>query len=132
MWGAGLYPCATSRGFAGFGVDWLGRERQLEAYLRGERARHRNHDPHLRSCNAVTGYHMDATDGDIGGVSGFLVDDETWAIRYLIIDTSNWWIGRKVLIAPMWIGLVRTSAWPTAGMSSIRHTEAKVAIKICS
>jgi hypothetical protein len=31
------------------------------------------------------------------------VDDETWAIRFLIVDTSNWWIGHKVLIAPPWI-----------------------------
>ena len=42
-------------------------------------------------------------------VSGFLVDDETWAIRYLIIDTSNWWIGHKVLVAPPWIKNVHWS-----------------------
>lgn len=79
------------------------RERELEAYLRNERARHRNDDPHLRSCNAVTGYHIHTTDGEIGHVSDFLVDDETWAILYLIIDTSNWWVGHKVLVAPPWI-----------------------------
>jgi len=60
-------------------------------------------DPHLRSCNAVMKYHIRATDGDIGHVSGLLVDDETWAIRYLIIDTSNWWLGHQMLIAPQWI-----------------------------
>lgn len=103
MWGAGLFPYAMAPGFIGYGVDRVERERQLEAYLRDERARHRNDDPHLRSCNAVTGYHIDATDGEIGHVSGFLVDDETWAIRYLVIDTSNWWLGHKVLIAPPWI-----------------------------
>jgi hypothetical protein len=31
------------------------------------------------------------------------VDDETWAIRYLVIDTSNWWLGHQALIAPQWI-----------------------------
>ena len=36
-------------------------------------------------------------------MSGYLVDDETWAIRYLVVDTSNWWIGQKVLVAPTWI-----------------------------
>nr|MBF0223744.1 PRC-barrel domain containing protein [Desulfobulbaceae bacterium] len=34
------------------------------------------------------------------------IDDETWAIRYLIIDTKNWWSGKKVLIAPSWIECV--------------------------
>ena len=104
MWGEGLYPYAMVPGYdAGYGLDRAEREREMEAYLRDERARHRNDDPHLRSCKAVTGYHIHATDGDIGHVSGFLVDDETWAIRYLIIDTSNWWIGHKVLVAPAWI-----------------------------
>jgi hypothetical protein len=32
-----------------------------------------------------------------------LIDDETWAIRYLIVNTSNWWLGHQVLIAPQWI-----------------------------
>ncbi|MGO9446300.1 MAG: hypothetical protein ACLPXB_16205 [Thiobacillaceae bacterium] len=45
-------------------------------------------------------YHIQATDGDIGHVQGLLVDEETWAIRYLIVDTSNWWLGHQVLIAP--------------------------------
>ena len=109
VWGGGMYPYAMAPGFAGDGVDRAERERELEAYLRDERARHRNDDPHLRSCNAVTGYHIHATDGDIGQVSGFLVDDETWAIRYLIVDTSNWWLGHKVLIAPPWIRAVQWS-----------------------
>jgi hypothetical protein len=103
MWGQGLYPYAMTPGFAGYGVDRIEHERELEAFLRDERARHRNDDPHLRSCEAVTGYHIHATDGDIGHVSGLLVDDETWAIRYLVIDTSNWWVGHKVLVAPPWI-----------------------------
>ena len=103
IWGAGLYPYTMIPGDAGYGVDRAERERALEAYLRDERARHRNDDPHLRSCKTVTGYHIHASDGEIGHVSGFLVDDETWAIRYLIVDTSNWWVGHKVLIAPPWI-----------------------------
>ena len=104
MWGEGLYPYAMAPGVAiGGGLDRVERDREMEAYLRDERARHRNDDPHLRSCKAVTGYHIEATDGEIGHVSGFLIDDETWAIRYLIADTSNWWVGHKVLVAPPWI-----------------------------
>jgi uncharacterized protein YrrD len=60
-------------------------------------------DPHLRSTHAVTGYNIQAADGEIGHVEDFIIDDETWAIRYLIIDTKNWWPGNKVLISSKWI-----------------------------
>ena len=57
-------------------------------------------DPHLQSIDAVCGYHIHATDGEIGHVADFLLDDAGWGIRYLIIDTGNWWPGEKVLISP--------------------------------
>jgi sporulation protein YlmC with PRC-barrel domain len=57
-------------------------------------------DPHLRSIAVLTGYHIQATDGEIGHVEDFLVDDATWGIRYLIIDTKNWWPGQHVLMSP--------------------------------
>src|SRR5262249_56338846 len=60
-------------------------------------------DPNLRSARDVTGYYIQATDGDLGHVEDFLVDDETWAIRYCIVDTRNWLPGRKVLVSPEWI-----------------------------
>ena len=60
-------------------------------------------DPHLRSTQDVSGHHIQASDGEIGHVEDFIIDDETWAIRYLVIDTQNWWPGKKVLISPLWI-----------------------------
>jgi hypothetical protein len=57
-------------------------------------------DPHLRSVKAITGYHIHASDGEIGHVEDFLVADADWSIHYLIVDTKNWWPGRKVLISP--------------------------------
>jgi hypothetical protein len=60
-------------------------------------------DPHLRSTNDVSGHYIQAADGEIGHVEDFIIDDETWAIRYLIIDTRNWWPWKKVLVAPQWI-----------------------------
>ncbi|MGD1149535.1 MAG: PRC-barrel domain-containing protein, partial [Thermoanaerobaculaceae bacterium] len=63
-------------------------------------------DPHLRSSREVTGYHIHATDGDIGHVKDFLVDDHSWEIRYMVVDTTNWWPGKKVLVAPDWISEV--------------------------
>ena len=58
-------------GYAGYGlgrVDRAGREREEEAYLRAERARHRNDDPHLRSCKAVTGHHIARTRQELSRV----------------------------------------------------------------
>jgi uncharacterized protein YrrD len=57
-------------------------------------------DPHLRSSGAVIGYHMHATDGAIGHVENFLIDDVGWEVRYLIVDTRNFWPGAHVLMAP--------------------------------
>jgi hypothetical protein len=66
-------------------------------------------DPRLRSTAAVTGYDIQASDGEIGHVADFVVDDETWAIRYMIVDTGNWWPGKKVLVSPRWIQRVSWS-----------------------
>lgn len=60
-------------------------------------------DSNLRSTHDVDGHHIHATDGDIGHVVDFVIDDETWAIRYLIVDSRNWWRGKKVLVSPIWI-----------------------------
>ena len=57
-------------------------------------------DPHLRSGKIVTGYRIDAIDGEIGHVQGLLFDDETWEIRAIIVNTGSWWLGHPVLIAP--------------------------------
>ncbi len=57
----------------------------------------------LRSADEVTGYHIKATDGEIGHVEDLLVDDEEWVIRYLVVDTRNWLPGRKVIVSPQWI-----------------------------
>ena len=60
--------------------------------------------PHApgRSVDEVTGYHIHAVDGDIGHIDDFMIDDRSWTIRYLMIDTSNWIGGRTVLVAPEW------------------------------
>ena len=60
-------------------------------------------DSHLRSTQEVAGYHIQAQDGELGHVADFLIDDALWAIRYLVIDTRNWWPGKKVLVSPRWI-----------------------------
>lgn len=60
-------------------------------------------DPHLRSTRAVAGYHVETPDGGVGHVEDFMLDQETWAICYLVINTRNWLPGKKVLLAPSWV-----------------------------
>jgi hypothetical protein len=60
-------------------------------------------DPNLRSTSDVTGHHIQALDKEIGHVEDFIIDDQTWSIRYLVVDTKNWWPGKHVLVSPQWI-----------------------------
>ncbi len=85
LWGAGVYPDV------------------LQAGLQPQAAPSRrtdvpHEDPHLRSGNTVMRYYVHASDGDIGHVAGFLIEEKTWAIRYLVVNTSNWWVGHQVIL----------------------------------
>jgi hypothetical protein len=93
LWGEGDYPGTMLTGMA---------PSVFRGYLRAPSAGP-TADPHLRSCNAVKGYHIHARDGEIGHVQGFLVDDYLWSVRYLIVNTGNWWAGHQVTISPEWI-----------------------------
>ena len=90
LWGPAFYPAGPARSNA-------------SAEARADRTRRESTDSHLRSSDAVTGYDIEATDGEIGHVNGFVVDDEAWAIRYIEVATRNWWPGKKVLVSPAWI-----------------------------
>ncbi|MEO8848289.1 MAG: PRC-barrel domain-containing protein [Casimicrobiaceae bacterium] len=106
LWGEGLFPSAMMvPGYVAgsFAVPHTPLSEAEKSLARTEEAQHRSDDPHLRDCATVMEYHVGATDGDIGHIEGLLVDDETWSIRYIIVNTSNWWMGHKVLIAPQWI-----------------------------
>lgn len=58
---------------------------------------------HLRSTHAVSGYAIEADDGELGTVHDFILDERSWQIHYLVIDTGRWLPGRKVLLSPRWI-----------------------------
>jgi hypothetical protein len=53
----------------------------------------------LHKTSKLRGFHLIATDGEIGHVDDFLVD-ANWTVRYLVVDTSNWIGGKSVLISP--------------------------------
>jgi uncharacterized protein YrrD len=85
----------------------------------------KSQDRHLYSVADVTGYHLHATDGEIGHVDDFLFDDSTWRIAYLEIDTSNWIGGRSVVVAPNALGSVNwTEGLINVALSrdAIRHS----------
>jgi hypothetical protein len=85
-WGASRYPTRDRE--------------QWKEYAQGKNG----WNLHLRSTNDATGHHIQALDGELGHVEDFIIDDRTWEIRYLVIDTRNWLPGKKVLISPEWIG----------------------------
>lgn len=68
-----------------------------------EKNRTEDGDPHLRSAREVTGYHVVARDGEMGHIEDFIIEEESRIIRYVIVDTVNWWFGRKVILAPAWV-----------------------------
>jgi len=54
----------------------------------------------VHRLNLIQGFHVHATDGDIGHVDDFLLDESSWQIRYLVVDTSNWLGGKWVAVSP--------------------------------
>lgn len=67
-----------------------------------ERLREIEQSP-LRSMKEVCGYHIQATDESVGHVEDLIVEDDSWVVRYVIVDTRNWLPGRKLIISPSWI-----------------------------
>ena len=91
LWGPVPYPV----GYPAAGPSTT--QKEVASALREQ------NDVHLRSTKDVTHSYIEASDGDIGHVEDFLIDDESWTIRYLVVDTRNWWPGKKVLVSPEWI-----------------------------
>lgn len=60
-------------------------------------------DPNLRSVREVAGYSIFATDEKVGHVEDFILSDEDWIVRYLVVNAGNWLSGRRVLISPEWV-----------------------------
>ena len=71
----------------------------------------------LHKTSKVRGFHIHATDGEIGHVDDFLFDEATWTVRYLVVDTSNWIGGRSVLISP-------------TAVESINPTDQKIRVRL--
>ena len=87
VWGTGFYPSVLA---------------SAQTDARPEHADRDRGDVHLRSVKNVRGYDVRGSDDAVGFIDDFIVDDETWEVRYLVVDTSHWWWGHRVLVAPQW------------------------------
>ncbi|SFM97473.1 PRC-barrel domain-containing protein [Pleomorphomonas diazotrophica] len=106
-WGGGLYAAGYGSGLT---APLLTPSPETQrAHREAVEAQRGDDDPNLRSINEVEGYCIQATDGDIGHVEDMLVEEADWSIHYLVIDTRNWWPGKKVLISPH---SAETINWP--------------------
>jgi len=90
------------KGFFGWPMYWLG-PTDKDGYplnnkvmALGDKA----WDHHMRSARNVMGHHVQAVDGELGRIEDFVIDDETWMIRHLIVSTQNWLPGKEVLVSP--------------------------------
>lgn len=106
VWGTVEYPLFPY--VADLKGDALRAERDAQSDGRQQPRQHdtaqAQEDSHLRSTADVTGYDIQASDDSIGHVQDFIFDDDSWSIRYLVVDTVNWWPGgKKVLVATRWI-----------------------------
>jgi hypothetical protein len=100
MWGMGNYPIVVA-----------------PLSPAAEHSRQAHADPHLRSTQALVGYHIETVDGTIGHVSSFLVDDRTWAIADLVVEAGHWYSGKEILISP-------------SKIERISYEESKVHVKL--
>jgi hypothetical protein len=88
IWGTGLYPLTRSE------TEPPRPEEGLSTQEEGE---------HLRATKEVAGYHVRAHDGECGHVDDFVLDDQNWSLRYLVVETRNWLPGKFVLLSPEWV-----------------------------
>lgn len=100
-WPGGAFPRGGTSGAEDISTMAAGQAHAKGVALEEREA---NGNPHLRSLQEVMGYHIQATDDEFGHLMDMVLDDETWEIRYLVVDTRNWFPGgKKVLISPAWI-----------------------------
>jgi len=99
-WSTGLYMGGYGYGYGGVFVGPLSSRQSMRRDEDIAASRRSDDDPHLRSVGEIVGYHIHASDGAIGHVKDLLMEDTDWSIHYLVVDTNNWWPGKKVLVAP--------------------------------
>ncbi len=110
-WGGGLWGAGMGIGTTGMMIG--GRLPLEEAVSRSMNTPGTaiEGDPHLRSTKEVTGYNIHATDSEIGEVQDFIIDDHSWKLDYMVVETGNWLQGKKVLLSP---DMIKEINWGTS------------------
>lgn len=121
------YYGITGAGFyGGMGMAGMVDSRiPFEEVIAGQHVENEHMDPHLRGTDEVRGYHIHATDGKIGEVEDFIINSESWKIDYLIVDTGNWFPGKKVVLSPEWIMQVRwedAAVYVNLPVDAVKHS----------
>ena len=105
----------------GAGVSGLGSYPIVMPLMDGMAIPHQKHkhreDKHLRSTESLSGYQIQTSDGEIGHVTDFIVDDKNWTICDLVIETGHWYSGKEILI-------------PTSKVREISYEESKVFVSL--
>lgn len=108
-WGGGLW--AGGLGTTGMMMPINASIEEAKENQKDNAEKTSNDDPHLRSTDAITGYNIKASDGTIGDVEDFIINDTTWKIDFIEVDTGNWFPGKKVVLSP---GLIKEIKWERA------------------
>jgi hypothetical protein len=105
LWGASAFPMAPPPQLAPSAPANLGNSPYSED------------DPHLRSTQAISGYHIQTSDGTIGHVTDFIIDDQNWTVCHIVVETGHWFSGKEIAISPEQI-------------DHISYAESKVLVKL--
>lgn len=111
-WGAGYYGGTSGEMAVSPGPLAMGLPRTN--FTEEKTEQEKNADVHLRSTDKVMDYNIKATDGEIGDVEDFILNQTKWEISFLIVNTGNWLPGKKVLISPK---LINAIDWENANVS---------------
>ncbi len=97
LWGTASYPATMAALFK------EKKEKEKEQAVREDEYNKQESKNHLRSRKEVDGYSIEALNDSVGHVEDFIAEEETWSIRYLVVNTRNLLPGKKVIISPEWI-----------------------------
>lgn len=94
-----ISPSSVQHGWGRAGVRVNLTRGDVTKNSRPDLAASRAAEDHLDSVKNTTGFHIHARNGEIGHVDDFLISEDSWRIRYLLVDTSNWIGGRSVIVS---------------------------------
>ena len=115
LWGEGLYPGGLM--LENENINEQPNAAQAKAYAESQ-----NNDPHLRSWDKIKGYLVNGSDGEIGHIQDLLIDEQTFAVRYIVVRANYWWIGHDFLVAPQWFNDMK---WSDSSVK-VNHTREEV------